>query len=93
MYNTIARPSCDLRNNYSDVIRSVKEHNQVLITNNGKGEAVLINADDYADYEEYLHVRYVKEKLEEAEARSEDPTVQWLTREEFFVKARAKLDV
>jgi len=91
MYNTFARPSRDLRNNYADVIRSVKEHNQVLITNNGKGEAVLINVDDYADYEEYLHVRYAKEKLEEAEARAANPSTKWLTHEEFFAKARAKL--
>jgi len=91
MYNTFARPSRDLRNNYSDVIRSLKEHNQVLITNNGKGEAVLINVEDYAAYEEYLHVRYVKEKLEEAETRAADPTTKWLTHEEFFDKAKAKL--
>ena len=91
MYNTFARPSRDLRNNYSDVIRSLKEHNQVLITNNGKGEAVLINLEDYAAYEEYLHFRYVKEKLEEAETRAADPATKWLTHEEFFEKAKAKL--
>ena len=91
MYNTLARPSRDLRSNYADVIRSLKEHNQVLITKNGKGEAVLINIDDYADYEEYLHIRYVKEKLEEAEARVDDPSTQWLTHKEFFEKARAML--
>jgi len=91
MYNTFARPSRDLRNNYADVIRSLKEHNQVLITNNGKGEAVLINLDDYMDYEEYLHVRYVKEKLEEAEKRADDPSAKWMTHKEFFDKARARL--
>ncbi|MCL1806994.1 MAG: type II toxin-antitoxin system prevent-host-death family antitoxin [Oscillospiraceae bacterium] len=91
MYRTLARPSRDLRNNYADVIRSLKEHDQVLITNNGKGEAVLINAEDYAAYEEYLHIRYVKEKLEEAETRAADPTVNWLTHDEFFAKAREKL--
>ncbi|MCL1820999.1 MAG: type II toxin-antitoxin system prevent-host-death family antitoxin [Oscillospiraceae bacterium] len=91
MYKTFARPSRDLRNNYADVIRSLKEHNQILITNNGKGEAVLINAEDYADYEEYLHVRYVREKLDEAEARAANPSVKWLTHEEFFKNAREKL--
>ncbi|MDR0219971.1 MAG: type II toxin-antitoxin system prevent-host-death family antitoxin [Lachnospiraceae bacterium] len=91
MYNTIARPARELRNNYADIIRTLKEHNQILITNNGKGEAVLINAEDFADYEEYLHIRYVRDKLEEAEARAADPVVKWLTHEEFFAKARAKL--
>jgi len=93
MYNTFARPSRDLRNNYADVIRSLKEHNQVLITNNGIGEAVLINVDDYMDYEDYLHVRYVSEKLAEAEGRAADPSAKWFTHEEFFSKAKAKLDV
>ena len=88
MYNTFARPSRDLRSNYADVIRSLKEHNQVLITNNGKGEAVLINVDDYMAYEDYLHIRYVKEKLAEAEARAADPSVKWLTSDEFFARAR-----
>jgi prevent-host-death family protein len=90
MYNTIARPARDLRNNYADVIRALKEHNQILITNNGRGEAVLISAEDFADYEEYLHIRYVRDKLEEAEARATDPAVKWSSREEFFEKARAK---
>jgi prevent-host-death family protein len=45
----------------------VKEHNQVIITNKGKGEAVLIKIEDYAGYEEYLHQRYILEKLAESE--------------------------
>ncbi len=91
MYNTYARPSRDLRNNYSDVVRALKEHDQVLITNNGKGEAVLINADDYADYENFLHYKYINEKLEEAELKASDSSTKWLSHEEFFKKARAKL--
>ena len=52
---------------------------------------MLINVDDYADYEEYLHVRYVKEKLEEAEARAADPSTKWFSHDEFIKKARAKM--
>ncbi|MDR1754366.1 MAG: type II toxin-antitoxin system prevent-host-death family antitoxin [Eubacterium sp.] len=91
MYNTYARPSRDLRNNYAEIMRSLKEHDQILITNQGRGEAVLINAEDYADYEEYLHFRYVNEKLSEAENHAADPSTTWLSREEFFKKARTKL--
>jgi len=40
---------------------------------------------------EYLHVRYVKEKLEEAEARAADPSTKWFSHDEFFKKAREKL--
>lgn len=91
MYNTFVRPSRDLRNNYADVIRSLKEHDQIIITNNGKGEAVLINMEDYAAYEEYLHFKYVNEKLEEAEANAASSSVKWISSNEFFKKAREKL--
>ncbi|MCL2055377.1 MAG: type II toxin-antitoxin system prevent-host-death family antitoxin [Oscillospiraceae bacterium] len=91
MYNTIARPSRDLKNNYADVIRTLKEHNQVLITNNGKGEAVLINASDYAAYEDFLHIRYVNEKLKEAENAAVDPSTEWINSDDFFKKAWSEI--
>ena len=91
MYNTYARPSRDLRTNYADIIRDLKEHSQILITNNGRGEAVLIGVEDYAEYEEFLHFRYVKEKLTEAEDAEKDPNTKWLSKEDFFTKARTKL--
>ena len=93
MYSTIARPSRDLRNNYADVIRSLKDHNQILITNNGRGEAILISVEDYSAYEEYLHIRYVDEKLREAEARATDPSVKWLSYADFLRKHERNCDV
>ena len=83
MYKTHARPSRDLRNHYADVIRDLQQHDQVIITNNGRGEAVLIGMEDYAAYEEFLHVRYVQKKLAEAEEMAKEPG-NWLTEEEFW---------
>lgn len=91
MYNIHARPSRDLRTHYADVIRDLKEHNQVLITNNGRGEAVLIGMEDYTEYEEFLHLRYIKEKLAEAEQAENDPSTKWLTKDDFFAYAKTKL--
>ena len=84
MYNTYARPSRDLRTHYADVIRDLQEHDQIIITNNGRGEAVLIGIDDFAEYEAFLHMRYVRERLAEAEAAAADPNVKWLSSEEFW---------
>ena len=84
MYNTYSRPSCDLVNNLSDVIQSVKEHDHILISHDGKEEAVLINAEDFAAYTEYLHTRYILNELAQAEKEAADPNTKWLTREEFF---------
>ena len=81
MFNTQVKPVRDLRNNYPDIAKYVKKGDHVIITNNGKSEAVIIPFDDYDAYEEYLHIRYVKEKLAEAEAIADDPD-NWITAEE-----------
>jgi len=90
MYNTYARPARDLRNNYAEIIRMLKEHNQILITNNGKGEAVLISAEDYAGYEEYLHQRYILEKLKESEERAAMPGAKRYSAKEVLEESRKK---
>lgn len=79
MYNIQVRPSRDLRNNYPEIRDILKEHDQVIITNNGKGEAVLIGIEDYAEYEEFLHQRYVQRALAEARAQADDPDTAWIS--------------
>jgi len=63
MLSTQVRPSRDLRNHYADVVKSLNQHDHVIITNNGVGESVLINFKDYAKYEEFLHHRFINEEL------------------------------
>jgi prevent-host-death family protein len=65
MHTTYARPSSDLRNNYAELVRLIHDHDRVIITNNGRGEAVLISIEDYQAYERFLHEQYVKSELEE----------------------------
>jgi hypothetical protein len=38
---------------------------------------VLLNIDDFAEIEEYLHYKYVAEKLDEAEAEAAKPGARW----------------
>ena len=54
-----------------------KDHDHVIITNHGRGESVLINIEDYAKYEEFLHQRYVAEALAKATQQAADPDTQW----------------
>ena len=61
MMQTFVRPSRDLRNHYAEISEMLKDHDHVIITNHGRGESVLINIEDYAKYEEFLHQRYVAE--------------------------------
>jgi len=84
MLNVHVRPVRDLRNNYPELAEIINNHDQVIITNNGKGEAVLINLDEYAAFEEFTHKRYIAVKLAEAEAVAADPDTKRYTHEEFW---------
>ena len=77
MMQTHVRPSRDLRNHYAELSGMLKDHDHVIITNHGRGESVLINIDDYAEYEKFLHHRYISEKLGEAKKQAADPNTQW----------------
>ena len=57
MMQTFVRPSRDLRNHYAEISEMLRDHDHVIITNHGRGESVLINIEDYAKYEEFLHQR------------------------------------
>ena len=75
MMQTFVRPSRDLRNHYAEISEMLKDHDHVIITNHGRGESVLINIEDYAKYEEFLHQRYVAEALAKAKQQAADPDV------------------
>ena len=81
MYTTHVKAVRDLRNNYPEVAKIIKNRDHVIITNNGKSEAVVIPYEHLEDYQEYLHYRYIDQKLEEAEALADNPD-NWLTLEE-----------
>lgn len=93
MMQTFVRASRDLRNHYAEIAELVKDHNQVIITNNGKGDTVLINMEDYAQYEEFLHFRYVQEELRKAKQQAADPDTQWSSHEEVWAKIRGTYGV
>ncbi|MCL2857506.1 MAG: type II toxin-antitoxin system Phd/YefM family antitoxin [Oscillospiraceae bacterium] len=83
MYEIHKRPSRDLRNNYPEVAELVRAHNDVIITNKGKADVVLINPEDYAEFKEFRHREYVLAALEEAEKYRDKPE-SWLSEEEFW---------
>ena len=83
MFSTYVKAVRDLRNNYSEVAQIVRNRDHVIITNNGKSEAVLISFDEFEKYQEFLHIRYVKEKLAEAEAIADNPD-DWMDADDLF---------
>jgi len=83
MFTTHVKAVRDLRNNYPEVAQIIRNRDHVIITNNGKSEAVLISYEEFEKYQEFLHVRYVKEKLAEAEALADDPG-NWIDVDDLF---------
>lgn len=90
MFNTYVKPSSELRNKYPEILELVNTNNQVIITNNGKADMVLIKMEDYKIYEEFLHLRYIDKKLAEAEKEATDNNTKRLSHDEVFSKLRKK---
>lgn len=93
MMQTFVRPSRDLRNHYAEISEMLKDHNHVIITNHGRGESVLINIEDYAKYEEFMHQRYVAAELAKAKQQAADPNTQWTDHESVWETLHEQYDV
>jgi len=85
------RPSRDLRNNYADIVKSLKQHNHIIITNNGVGESVLIDIKDYEQYEEFLHRRFIYEELQKTKIAIDDPNVELYDAADVFARIQQKI--
>jgi PHD/YefM family antitoxin component YafN of YafNO toxin-antitoxin module len=66
MYATHVKPERDLRNNFSEISKLNKQHDAVILTNRGRGTHVLLSFDEFTEYEEFRHNRYLMEKIKEA---------------------------
>jgi prevent-host-death family protein len=88
MFHTHVRAIRDLRNHYPELAALVKNHDQIIITNRGKSDTVLIAYEDYAKYEEFLHTRYIVEELAKTKEQAAAPDADWLSADVFFQKAR-----
>lgn len=93
MYNTHVRPVRELRNNYPEIATLIKQKDRVLITNNGKGEAVILGLEEYQRYEQILHEKYIDEKLAEAEKEAADSNTQWISHEDFWKEMKETYDL
>ena len=90
MQKTQIRPVRDLRNRYAEIEALVENHDPVIITKNGRGAAVLINIEDYAEVEEYFHIKYVNNKLAEAEQEARKIGAKWTDSKKVLKKLRDK---
>ena len=90
MYNIHARPVRDLRNNYAELAKMTKNHQHIIVTNNGKDETVLMSIDDYNICREFLYSRQILKELEQAACEAGDPKTTRLKYDDVFAKFREK---
>jgi len=91
MLKTQVRPSRDLRNHYAEVAKTVSENDHVIITNNGRGEMVLINMDMFSKFEEFLHQQYIYSELQKSKASLDNPDVVLHDAEDVFDRLEQRL--
>ena len=90
MHNVNVRPVRDLRNNYTEIEALLEKHDPVIITKNGRGSAVLLSIEDYSDYEEFMHIKYIADKLKEAEEVAESLDAVWTDYKSVLKRLRTK---
>ncbi len=59
----------------------------VILTNRGKGSHVLLSFEEFAEYEEFRHNRYLMQKIEEAES---DPDTRLIDHDQLWSKIDEK---
>ena len=92
MSYTVVRTSRDLRNNYADIVRSLKQNNHIIITNKGVVEAVLIGIEEYREYEDFLHRRFIYNELQKSKALLNNKDIALTDAEDVFAGLRKKRD-
>jgi prevent-host-death family protein len=84
MFGVHVKQLSEINKNYSDIEKILNDHDRIVLTNNGKNEAVLINIDDYSEFEAYAHKEYINRKLSETENMIENKKVAWIDEETFW---------
>ena len=88
MFEVHHHPSRELRNNYRQIAQIVRDHNDVVITNNGEIDAVLVNPTDWKEFKQFRYNQYIIKKIKEVEILADDPAT-WLSEDEFWEKVNA----
>jgi len=83
MFTTHVKAVRDVRNHYPEVSKILQKQDHVIVTNNGKSEAVIIPFEQFEDYQAFAHKRYIARKLAEAEAAGKNPSA-WIDMDEFM---------
>ena len=80
------RPVSDLRNNFTEIEKEVKNGQPIFLTKNGYGTMVLLSIEEYSKLTDQ-----VERKLDEADIQAESTDVR-LSNEEVFGDLRKRIN-
>ena len=80
------RPVSDLRNNFTELEKEVKNGQPIFLTKNGYGTMVLLSIEEYSKLTDQ-----VERKLDEADIQAESTDVR-LSNEEVFGDLRKRIN-
>ena len=90
MLKTQIRPSRDLRNNFADVMKTLDQHDYVVITNQGRSNSVLSDQDYFAELQKLAHQQYIYNELQKSKALLlENPDIELVPHDEVMAQLRA----
>jgi len=72
------------------MVKALENHDHVIITNNGRGESVLISMEIYAEFEKFLHERYIYNELQKSKAQLSAPNIKLTPHNEVMAQLRQK---
>jgi PHD/YefM family antitoxin component YafN of YafNO toxin-antitoxin module len=84
MFEVQVKQISEIQSDFSDAEKILNNHDRILLTNNGKDAAVLINIDDYTEFESYAQKEYINRKLSEAKIAAGGKNTVWLDEEDFW---------
>jgi PHD/YefM family antitoxin component YafN of YafNO toxin-antitoxin module len=84
MFEVHVKQLSDIAENYSDIAKLLNNHDRIILTNAGKNKAVLINLDDYSEFESYKHKEYINRKLSDTETLIKNKEATWIDEENFW---------
>jgi PHD/YefM family antitoxin component YafN of YafNO toxin-antitoxin module len=79
MFDVYVKQLSEINQDYTGISKILDNHDRIILTTNGENKAVLINIDDYSEFEAYAHKEYINRKLSEAEKN-----LTWINEQDFW---------
>jgi len=71
-------------------MKTLEQHDYIVITNQGRGDSVLIDMDNFAKYQQAMHNEHIYNELQKSKALIDDPNVELTSHEEVMSRLKER---